>query len=57
MPLSKKKFYFEVDEIMEIKLKSLIGKSYITSKDIEKIFYALVEQTYNDNAGRKLKIT
>tara|TARA_B100002019_G_C21268387_1_gene600728 strand:- start:62 stop:232 length:171 start_codon:yes stop_codon:yes gene_type:complete len=56
MPLSKRKFYLEVDEVMEVKMKALAGKSYITNKDVEKIIAALVDRTYHDSKGWKLKI-
>ena len=56
MPLKRKKFYLEVDEVMELKMKSLASKSFITNKDVEKIVYALVDRAYHDTKGWKTKI-
>ena len=56
MPLSKRRFNVEVDELMEVRIKSLLGKSYINTKDVEAVLTTLVENTYNTNAGKRLKI-
>ena len=56
MSLKKRKFYLDIDEVMELKMKSLASKSFLTNKDVEKIVYALVDRTYHDTKGWKSKI-
>jgi len=43
----KKRITFEMDEIMEVKIKALAGgKSYMSSKDYQNIISSLVERSY-----------
>lgn len=43
----KKRVYFEMDEIMELKLKALAGgKSYMSSKDYQSVISSLIERSY-----------
>jgi len=48
----KKRISFEMDEIMELKIKALAGgKSYLNSKDYQNIISTLVDRSY-DNLKR-----
>jgi hypothetical protein len=51
----KKKFSYEYDLSTEGILKSLIGKSYTTPKDYQRLFDALIQKTYETNKGKGLK--
>jgi len=43
----KKRITFEMDEIMEVKIKALAGgKSYMSSNDYQNIISSLVERSY-----------
>lgn len=52
---TKKKFSFEYDMGTEAIIKSLLGKSYVTSKDIQRLFDILLRKSYETNKGKELK--
>lgn len=49
------KYYFEIDELTSMKLKSLIGKSNFNSKDFQNIISALITKTYETQKGKPIK--
>tara|TARA_B100001250_G_scaffold353581_1_gene326978 strand:- start:1122 stop:1361 length:240 start_codon:yes stop_codon:yes gene_type:complete len=49
------KFYFSIDEITSMKLKSLIGKPSINAKDFQQIITAIINHTYETQKGKKFK--
>ena len=48
------KFYFSIDEITSMKLKSLIGKPSINAKDFQRIITAIINKTYAIQKGKKI---
>ena len=44
----------EVKELTNLKMKSLLGKTNITAKDISKVLDYLVDSTYSQNKGKRL---
>jgi len=52
---SKKKFNYEYDIGSEAIIKSLLGKSYVTSKDIQRLFDILLRKTYETSKGKEVK--
>ncbi len=51
----KKKFSYEYDLPTEGILKSMIGKSYTTPKDYQRLFDALIQKAYETSKGKELK--
>ena len=51
---SKKKFSYEYDMGTEAILKSLIGKSYATPKDYQRLLDTLIHKTYEKTKGKSL---
>ena len=51
---SKKKFSYEYDIGTEAIIKSLIGKSYATPKDYQRLFDTLIQKTYERTKGKAL---
>ncbi len=49
------KFYYEIDEITSMKLKSLIGKKSLFAKDIQKILTSIIASTYAKQNGKQFK--
>ena len=49
------KFYYEIDEITSMKLKSLIGKKSFFAKDIQKILTKIIASTYERQNGKPFK--
>lgn len=52
----KKKFSYEYDLGTEAILKLLIGKSYTTPKDYQRLFDALIQKAYETSKGKGLKL-
>ena len=55
MIYKSQKFYYEIDEITSMKLKSLIGKKSFYAKDIQKILTSIIASTYEKQNGKPLK--
>ena len=51
---SKKKFSYEYDMGTEAILKSLLGKSYATPKDYQRLFDTLIQKTYEKTKGKAI---
>lgn len=51
----KKKFSYEYDLLTEGVLKSLIGKSYATPKDYQRLLDVLIQKAYETSKGKGLK--
>ena len=47
-----KKFTFEYDTSKELLLRSLCGKSNISTKDLQTLFTALINKAYEINKGK-----
>lgn len=52
MVFSKKRFTFEADELMFMKLQSLTGKSFLSPSDIQKLIGSIIEKTYENQKGK-----
>jgi len=55
MTFQKKKFVFEVDELTNMKLNSLIGKSNYRNNDFSKLVRLMVDSSYAVSKGKKAK--
>ncbi len=49
------KYYFEIDEALSIKLKSLIGKPSFNQKEFQRIVSTLISKTYDTSKGKPFK--
>ena len=49
---TKKKFSYEYDLATEGVLKALIGKSYATPKDYQRLFDTLIQRTHEKTKGK-----
>jgi hypothetical protein len=47
-----KRFSFEYDTSKELIIRSLCGKSNISSNDLQKLFTVLIHKTYETNKGK-----
>jgi hypothetical protein len=47
-----KKFTFEYDMSKELIIRSLCGKSNITTKDLQSLFITLINKAYETNKGK-----
>ena len=47
-----KRFSFEYDTSKELIIRSLCGKSNISSNDLQKLFIALIHKAYETNKGK-----
>ena len=47
-----KRFSFEYDTSKELILRSLCGKSNITTKDLQTLFTKLIHKAYESNKGK-----
>jgi len=54
MPQQIKNIQFKVDEILEVKLKSLSGKTQLTSNDYQRIIQSLIERSFEGSNGKKI---
>lgn len=50
--MSKKNFNYKYDETMELIIKSLTGKSYLTSKDLQTAIDTLFRNAYAKSRKR-----
>ena len=48
------RFNYECDEARVMKLKSLIGKTHIQSRDFQAIISTIIDKTYETSKGRKI---
>lgn len=55
MVFNKKRFTFEADEVLYMKLQALTGKSFISPSDIQKIIGSIIEKTYENSKGKAFK--
>jgi len=55
MTFRNKKHNFLIDEATELKLQSLVGKSYLQSKDYQHIIQMCINRIYDVKQGKKLK--
>ncbi len=51
----KKKFSYEYNLPTEGILKSMIGKSYTTPRDYQRLFDSLIQKAYETSKGKELK--
>lgn len=51
---NKKKFTYEYDMGTEAIIKSLVGKSYATSRDYQRLFDTLIQKTYEKTKGKAI---
>lgn len=52
--MSNKKITYEIDESTDLIIQSLVGKSYMTSKDYKRILDSLIHNAYKTNKGKKI---
>ena len=52
---TKKKFNYEYDIGTEAIIRTLIGKSYATSKDYQRLFDTLIHKAYEKAKGKTLR--
>jgi len=50
----KKKVNFEYDTSTELIMKSLLGKSYLSSKDINTLFNTLLQNAYDPRRSKSI---
>jgi hypothetical protein len=55
MVFNKKRFSFEADEVLYMKLQALTGKSFISPSDVQKIIGSIIEKTYENSKGKALR--
>ena len=55
MPFQSKKFTFEVDELTNMKLNSLIGKGNFKNNDFNKLVRIMIDSSYAYSKGKKVK--
>ena len=55
MVFNKKRFTFEADEVLYMKLKALTGKSFISPSDIQRIIGSIIEKTYENSKGKAFR--
>lgn len=55
MPFQTKKFTFEVDELTNMKLNSLIGKGNFKNNDFNKLVRIMIDSSYAYSKGKKVK--
>ena len=49
-----RQFYLRADDMMELKMKSLTGRSYLNQSDVQKLFAALLDNAYESSKGKKI---
>jgi len=49
-----KSFNVRADDIMELKMKSLTGRSYLSSSDVQRLFASLLDNAYDNSKGKKV---
>lgn len=54
MANSNKKYSYEVDEATELKVKSMLGKSYLQTRDYQHIIQVAINQLYEKSKGKKI---
>jgi|TARA_B100000287_G_scaffold410284_1_gene438520 hypothetical protein len=54
MPQQIKNIQFKVDEILEVKLKSLSGKNQLNTNDYQRIIQSLIERSFEGSNGKKI---
>lgn len=52
---TKKRFNYEYDIGTEAIIRSLIGKSYATPKDYQRLFDTLIHKAYEKTQGKAIK--
>jgi hypothetical protein len=55
MVFNKKRFTFEADEVLYMKLQALTGKSFISPSDIQRIIGSIIEKTYENSKGKAFR--
>ena len=55
MGFQKKRFSFEANELEDIKLKTLIGKSSYNQNDFTKRLSLLIDDAYANSRGKKIR--
>jgi hypothetical protein len=55
MVFNKKRFSFEADEVLYMKLQALTGKSFISPSDVQRIIGSIIEKTYENSKGKALR--
>ena len=55
MVFNKKRFSFEADEVLYMKLQALTGKSFISPSDIQRIIGSIIEKTYENSKGKAFR--
>ena len=55
MVFNKKRFSFEADEVLYMKLQALTGKRFISPSDIQRIIGSIIEKTYENSKGKALR--
>lgn len=51
----KNKFSYEYDFVTEGIIKSLLGKSYVSSKDLQRLFDILIQKSHETSKGKTIK--
>ena len=54
MPQQTKRVQIIVDEITDVKLKSMSGKKQLNTNDYSKIIQSLIERSYEGSNGKKI---
>ena len=54
MPQQIKNIQFKLDEITEVKLKSLSGKTQLNTNDYQRIIQSLIDKSYEGSNGKKI---
>jgi len=55
MLYQNKKFIFEIDELTNMKLNSLIGKGNFKNNDFTKLVRIMIDSSYANSKGKKAK--
>ena len=54
MPQQIKNIQLKVDEILDVKLKSLSGKKQLNTNDYQRIIQSLIERSFEGSNGKKI---
>lgn len=47
-------FTYRVNELRQVKLNSLTGKSYLNTQDVQRVVDALIDNAYERSKGKKI---
>ncbi len=54
MAQQTKRIQVIIDEILDVKLKSLSGKTQLNTNDYQRIIQSLIERSYEGSNGKKI---